>query len=113
MKEHFEKYGINVTQGQLQKFEQFLKIFIKTNSQINLSAIREPEDIILKHFVDSCILSLYRSDMFFLGSTCLDIGTGGGFPTIPLAILYPDVHFFALDTRKKKIGCIQDFCGKL
>ena len=113
MQEIFQSYDLDISSEHLQKFEQFLEIFMQTNSQINLSAIRDEDGVIHKHFIDSLILGKHQERLFFPGATFLDIGTGGGFPTLPLAIMHPDCTFYALDTRRKKIGCIQEFCEKL
>lgn len=113
MREQFQKHGMEISDDQLQKLTKFLEIFLQTNSEINLSAIRNESGVIHKHFIDSCMLHRYESRLFFSGATFLDIGTGGGFPTIPLAILNPDCIFYALDTRKKKVSCVEDFCKQL
>ena len=76
MKEYFLQHGIEATDDQLQKFEQFLEIFLSTNSQINLSAIRDEDGVIHKHFIDSLMLGRYNEELFFPGATFLDIGTG-------------------------------------
>ena len=82
MKELFEKYGIPLSSLQESQFEHFLDIFLETNAQINLSAIRDRDGVILKHFVDSLMLSPYLPDMintFDLHKKnlqFLDLGTG-------------------------------------
>jgi 16S rRNA (guanine527-N7)-methyltransferase len=55
----FKKYEIELEKTEIEKFEKFLKIFIEKNSKINLSAIRKPEDIIEKHFIDSIMLNIF------------------------------------------------------
>jgi len=61
----FEKYNIPVSSEQLRKFELFLELFIEKNTQINLSAIREPDDIIVKHFIDSLMLTKFPEILNF------------------------------------------------
>lgn len=95
---------MQISFAQEQKFERFLELFVEYNSHTNLSAIREKEDIIVKHFVDSALLLEFMS---LSGCTVLDIGTGGGFPGIPLAILSPDTFFTLMDSVGKKTkACI-------
>ena len=119
MKELFEKYGIPLSSLQESQFEHFLDIFLETNAQINLSAIRDRDGVILKHFVDSLMLSPYLPDMintFDLHKKnlqFLDLGTGWWFPGIPLAIYYPNDHFTLLDTRRKKCECVGTFCKQI
>jgi len=71
IKDVFVKYKIELEDYELEKFEEFLSLFIEKNSKINLSAIREPQDIILKHFLDSIILNIFVE--FEEGSEVLDM----------------------------------------
>ena len=109
MQDIFQKYNIELSRLEQEKFEQFLKIFIETNSQINLSAIRDTEGIIEKHFVDSIMLSAFAD----IHGNVADMGTWWGFPGIPLAIVNPDVTFTLIDSVGKKIKCLNDFAQKL
>lgn len=87
-------------------FGKFLDSFIEYNSHTNLSAIRERDDIITKHFVDSIIPIEFIS---FSKNRILDIWTGGWMPGIPLAIMLPDSHFTLLDSVGKKIKACDHF----
>jgi 16S rRNA (guanine527-N7)-methyltransferase len=71
IKDVFVEYKIELENDELEKFEEFLNLFIEKNSKINLSAIREPQDIILKHFLDSIILNIFVE--FEKGSEVLDM----------------------------------------
>jgi 16S rRNA (guanine527-N7)-methyltransferase len=71
VKNTFLEYKIELENKELEKFEEFLSIFIEKNSKINLSAIREPEDIVKKHFLDSIILNIFIE--FEKGSKVLDM----------------------------------------
>jgi 16S rRNA (guanine527-N7)-methyltransferase len=73
MKELLKKYDIELSELELEKFEKFLEIFKEKNSQINLSAIREDDAIIEKHFIDSIMLNIYLE----LEGKVADLGTGG------------------------------------
>jgi len=89
MKTHLEGRDIEFTIEEEIKFELLLKIFKEKNAQLNLSAIREDDDIIQKHFIDSIYLNIFIE----LTGKVADLGTGGGFPLLPLAITNPDVQF--------------------
>ena len=90
MQELLQKYSLELTPEETQKFEKFLEIFMETNSQINLSAIRDADGIIEKHFIDSLMLAIF----FDVEGKVADMGTGGGFPGIPLAITHPEAQFY-------------------
>ncbi len=110
MQKILEKYSINLDEKQIKKLEKFLKIFMEKNSQINLSAIREKNDIILKHFVDSLILTNFVN----LKWKVLDLWTWGGFPWIPLKIFYKEqIKLFLLDSVRKKLDVIDEFLENL
>ncbi len=110
MQKILEKYKINLDELQIKKLEKFLKIFMEKNSQINLSAIRESDEIIFKHFVDSLILTNFVD----LKWKVLDLWTGWGFPWIPLKIFYKEqIKLFLLDSVGKKLDVIDEFLEEL
>ncbi len=118
MLEAFKKYNIELEKDELEKFEKFLRLFKEKNSQINLSAIREDQDIIEKHFIDSIILNTF---MDFEENAIpdsaevevADMWTGWGFPLIPLAIVNPNVNFTWIDSVWKKLKAVEEFAEKL
>ncbi len=107
----FTQSGFELTNGQISQFKLFLKIFQEKNAVINLSAIRAENDIILKHFIDS--LEVTKLLPYQQAQTIIDMGTGGGFPGIPLAIMNPDKQFFLVDSVQKKIAMINYFIQAL
>ncbi|MDD3793705.1 MAG: 16S rRNA (guanine(527)-N(7))-methyltransferase RsmG [Candidatus Gracilibacteria bacterium] len=109
MQDLFNKYKIELEETEKQKFEKFLELFKEKNSQINLSAIRDDNGIIEKHFIDSIMLNVFIE----LEGKVADMGTGGGFPLIPLAITNPNVVFTGIDSVGKKLKAIDEFCEKL
>jgi len=118
MLETFKKYNIELEKDELKKFEKFLEIFKEKNSQINLSAIRENQDIIEKHFIDSIILNTFMDfEENALPDSAdvevADMWTGGGFPLIPLSIVNPNVKFTWIDSVWKKLKAVEDFAKKL
>ncbi len=105
MRKIFETYGINLTEEQLKKFEKYYDILIEYNEKFNLTAITEREEVIVKHFVDS----IYMVDR--LKGSLLDVGSGGGFPAIPLKIVNENLTVTCLEATGKKceflraVGC--------
>ncbi len=110
MQDIFALHDIEITPEQTKKFEHFLEIFIEKNSMLNLSAIRDKEWIIEKHFLDSLILSKYLK----LTWKVLDLGTGWWFPGIPLKIIdETGTDFTLLDSVWKKITAVNEFVDSL
>jgi 16S rRNA (guanine527-N7)-methyltransferase len=107
----FTQSGIHVTPDQLHQYEQFLDLFIEKNKQINLSAIREEKDIVIKHFIDS--LSITSLPQYQQAKNIVDIGSGGGFPGIPLAIYSPEKTFLLNESIEKKVLSIKYFIQEL
>lgn len=109
MKNILEKYNLELESDEREKFEKFLELFIEKNSRINLSAIREPNDIIEKHFIDSLMLNIFIE----LHWEVADLWTGGWFPLIPLAITNPETEFSGIDSVGKKINVVNEFIDTL
>lgn len=109
MKDLLNKYNIELDKKETELFEKFLNIFMEKNSQINLSAIRDKEWIIEKHFIDSIMLSAFTE----LKWKILDLWTWWGFPWIPLAIVNPEAKFTLMDSIWKKIKVVDEFIKEL
>lgn len=113
MEEFFKKYKIELEKEEIEKFKKFLEIFKQKNSQINLSAIRDDNWIIEKHFVDSVMLNIFLDFLEIENPKVADLWTGWGFPLIPLAIVNPEVNFVWIDSVGKKLKAIDEFVEKL
>ena len=102
---------INVTPEMNEKLERYMDEILKFNESINLTAIRDRDEFITKHIVDSLIFA----DLPCIkeASKVIDAGTGAGFPGIPLAIVYPDKEFVLLDSLAKKLKIIDDLSEEL
>ena len=109
MQELFKKYDINLSEKETLKFSEFLKYFTEINSQVNLSAIRDEEGIIEKHFIDSIYLEKFAK----ISGRVLDMWTWWGFPGIPLKIVNENVEFVLVDSIWKKVKIVNDFIAKL
>lgn len=93
-----------------QNYEQYMSRFLEENAKINLISKNEEKFLWEKHVYDSLSLELFftKNGITPTGKTLLDIGTGGGFPAVPLAIKYPELQVTALDSIKKKLTAIDN-----
>ncbi|HUL22525.1 MAG TPA: 16S rRNA (guanine(527)-N(7))-methyltransferase RsmG [Thermodesulfobacteriota bacterium] len=92
-------FGIDLDEKAIQAFETYLEELLKWNRKINLTAIRSEKGIVLKHFLDSLSVHPYLPH----GSGVLDIGSGAGFPGIPLKITHPAIEVTLIDSVRKKV----------
>lgn len=106
----FEKNGFDLTGMQAEKFEALYDCFVEWNGKINLSAIRDRDGIFEKHFVDSLLAMKFFE---FDNKKILDLGAGGGFPSLPLAIMNPKSSILAVDSVGKKTRAITDMAAQL
>ena len=96
------KEEISLSPKQLDQFELFYNMLIETNKSMNLTAITDEDEVIEKHFIDS--LSCRRVMDMTKVKTCIDVGTGAGFPGIPLKIVRPDLKITLVDSLNKRIN---------
>ena len=105
LKNAASEIGINLNDTQLVKFQKYYEILIEKNKVMNLTAITEVNDVVTKHFVDSISLINY----FDLDNKkIIDVGTGAGFPGIPLAIILENTEFTLMDSLNKRINFLND-----
>lgn len=95
---------INLTKEQIEKFYNYMNLLLEWNERINLTAIIEPREIILKHFVDSLTIAKYIKD----DEKMIDVGTGAGFPGIPLSIVKENIDIVLLDSLNKRINFLEE-----
>ena len=93
-------------------FEDYMKVFLEQNSKLNLISKNDEKFLWEKHIFDSLAISK-AFEKFPKGKSLLDIGTGGGFPSVPAAIVYPEIEVFALDSIRKKINAIENMKAAL
>lgn len=110
MKKIFAAHGLEITDDQYTQLKTLVHVFMDWNSKINLSAIRQEEDIWNKHILDSLLVLKHVS---LAGSKIMDLGAGGGFPSLPLSILVPSSSFSPLDSVGKKMKAVQDMAETL
>lgn len=104
-----EKIDIKFTEEQLNQFYEYMNLLLEWNEKINLTAITDPSEVILKHFIDSLTINKYIKE----NSTLADVGTGAGFPGIPLKILRPDLKITLVDSLNKRINFLNEVINKL
>ena len=105
------KYFPNLTDIQLNQFEALQGLYEDWNSQINVISRKDIEGLYLRHVLHS--LSIAKLIQFKSGAKILDIGTGGGFPGLPLAILFPEVKFHLVDSINKKLKVVNGVAESL
>ena len=106
-----KKLGIDLTEEQLNKLEQFYELLKEWNTKINLTRIIEKEDVYLKHFYDS--LTLIKAIDLTKEITLCDVGTGAGFPGIVLKIVFPNLKITLIDSLLKRVKYLNDIIEKL
>ena len=112
--ENCQNIGVSLNQEQIGQFMQFYEYLIKKNEVMNLTAITEYEDVVIKHFVDSLSLVKAVPQISNRKLQVLDLGSGAGFPGIPLKIAFPDLNILLLDSLKKRVNFMNeviDLCG--
>ena len=114
MKDAIQAIGFDLSEKQISKLYHFYQLVVEQNKVMNLTAITEYRDFIRKHYLDSLSIVLLNNkssfDIFSLfasGQKVLDLGTGAGFPGIPLAIVFPDAEFTLLDSLKKRVRFLE------
>ena len=103
-----EKYQ-KINNNQLEMFYKYMQLLLKWNEKINLTAITDEDEIILKHFVDSLTVLKYINE----NDKIIDVGTGAGFPGIPIAIMMPNVKITLLDSLNKRINFLNEVIKEL
>ena len=104
--ELIKKYFPNLTEDQLQKFEKLEELYKDWNLKINVVSRKDIDELYIRHVLHS--LGIAKVQAFLPGSKVLDVGTGGGFPGIPLAILHPETRFDLVDSIGKKIKVVDE-----
>lgn len=104
-----KKINISLTKKQIEQFYTYMQLLLEWNEKINLTAITDKKEIILKHFIDSISIISYLNE----ANKILDIGTGAGFPGIPLKILEENKEFVLLDSLNKRIIFLNEIINKL
>jgi 16S rRNA (guanine527-N7)-methyltransferase len=102
MKEASQEVGLELTEVQYNQFIKYMRLLQEWNEKINLTAITEDKEVVKKHFID-CIKA-FKSEAIKNANTLIDVGTGAGFPGLPIAIMNPEVKVTLLDSLNKRIN---------
>ena len=105
-------FEINVDEDAFKRLDTFAEMLIETNKSFNLTAIKEPDDVTVKHFADC--LSIFKYVDIPENAKIIDVGTGAGFPGLVLKLYRPDIQMTFLDSTKKRLGFIENVlneCG--
>src|SRR5699024_7403341 len=111
LKRKSEQLEVELTEQQLEQFKTYYEMLIEKNKVMNLTAITEKDEVIDKHFIDS--ISLNKAVDTTKPLKILDLGTGAGFPGIPLKIAYPNLKITLLDSLNKRIKFLQEVIDEL
>lgn len=106
-----KKYFPEISSEQLLMFEKLIPLYTEWNSKINVISRKDIENLAINHILHS--LAIAKIIRFRKGSSVLDVGTGGGLPGIPLAILFPEVNFHLIDCIGKKITVVEAIVSEL
>ncbi len=109
--EQAEQIGVRLTAVQQEQFAHYLSILMDWNGRLNLTAVREPAAIETRHFLDSLTCAPLMGDLN--GQRLIDVGTGAGFPGLPLKILYPDMQLTLVESVGKKTRFLQAVVDEL
>ena len=98
-------YQLPLSQDQVEAYTKYFDLLIEWNQQVNLTAITQPDQVAVKHMIDS--ISCFDSSVFFAGARMIDVGTGAGFPGLPLKIFQSDLGLTLLDSLNKRVKFLQ------
>jgi len=111
MSKSAEDVGLQLSNEQYEKFIIYMKLLQEWNEKVNLTAIVEDEDIIKKHFIDS--MKAFKREEFKKAKTLIDVGTGAGFPGLPIAIMKDDINVTLLDSLNKRVNFLNTVISEL
>lgn len=113
LEKYLSENGIELSSAQVDRFARFYDLMIEKNKVMNLTAITEANEVVTKHFIDSLSVVSILDDISSRDYSIIDVGTGGGFPGIPLKIAFPNLKITLFDSLQKRILFLQDVINDL
>ena len=110
LKKTLEAMNIENSQELIEKFRIYMEGVLEWNEKVNLTTITDPDEFAIKHFVDSIICANYPE--YINAAKIIDVGTGAGFPGIPLSIISPEKEFILMDSLNKRLKIIEELCQR-
>lgn len=111
LKKGVEEIGLSINEEKLDKFQKYYQFLLETNKKVNLTAMTEERDVAIKHFVDS--LTCFKAIAIEDGQSLADIGTGAGFPGLPMKIYQPGLKVTLVDSLDKRITFLRNVIERL
>ena len=109
LEDGLKQLSLSFSPQSVEKLLRFSDLLLEKNRVMNLTAVTDPTEVVTRHFLDCAVLAPYLP----AGQTVLDVGTGAGFPGVPLAILCPDTVFTLLDAQRKRVDFLQETIAAL
>ncbi len=108
---YLSQYGVTVSDDQIQKLDTYYEMMIETNKSLNLTAITEFDEVIIKHYIDS--VTIVRDIDMSGEKSVIDVGTGAGFPGMVLKIIFPELNITLFDSLQKRLNFLEEVISAL